>query len=207
MNIRKNIDYSEMYKALDRLMAQQLPQMELYCAIGKAVCQRNEKGAAVIAAEHLHKHYPDISGFSPRNVRRMRDFYRTYENHPKLRKLAMQIVWIQNVVIMEADLTMELQEWYLRAAKQFGWSKTELIANIKAGVHEEIVLDNDEDMCYNEKKARIGVKATLAIIAHMTQKVHRIRRYWSNHRKEHRRRWRTMLWPTSMARGNAFMRC
>ena len=37
MNIRKNIDYSEMYIELDKLMEQQLPQMELYWAIGKAV--------------------------------------------------------------------------------------------------------------------------------------------------------------------------
>ena len=29
MNVRKNIDYSEMYKELDMLMAKELPQMEL----------------------------------------------------------------------------------------------------------------------------------------------------------------------------------
>lgn len=151
MNIRQNIDYTEMYKMLDKMIAQQLPQMELYCAISKAVCQRTEKGAAVMAAEYLHRHYPDVLGFSPRNVRRMRDFYRIYENHPKLRKLAMQIGWIQNVVIIEADLTMELRVWYLRAVKQFGWSKTELIANIAAKAHENIVL-NDAGMCYKKEK-------------------------------------------------------
>ena len=48
MNIRKNIDYSEMYEILDMLMALQLSQMELYCEIGKAVSQRTEKGAAVL---------------------------------------------------------------------------------------------------------------------------------------------------------------
>ena len=40
MNIRKNIDYSEMYETLDKLMAKQLRQMELYREIGKAVCVR-----------------------------------------------------------------------------------------------------------------------------------------------------------------------
>ena len=50
MNIRKNIDYSEMYEALDMLMNKQLSQMELYCEIGKAVCRRTEKGAAVMAS-------------------------------------------------------------------------------------------------------------------------------------------------------------
>lgn len=47
MNVRKNIDYSDMNAALDRIMAAQVSQMELYCEIGKAVCQRSEKGAAL----------------------------------------------------------------------------------------------------------------------------------------------------------------
>ena len=145
MNIRKNIDYSEMYAALDYLMAQQLPQMELYCEIGKAVCRRTEKGAAVMASEYLNKHYPDVKGFSPRSLRRMRDFYRTYENYPAMLSLAIQLGWIQNLVIMEAELTMELREWYMKAAKQFVWSKTELIANIDANAHEDVVLSCEEE--------------------------------------------------------------
>ena len=120
MNIRKNIDYTELYEALDGLMTRQLPQMELYCEIGKAVCRRTEKGAAVMASEYLNQHYPDVKGFSPRSLRRMRNFYRTYEGHPSLLSSAMKLGWTQNVVIMEADLTMELREWYLRAARQFG---------------------------------------------------------------------------------------
>ena len=40
MNIRKPIDYSSMYVALDRLMVEELPQVELYFEIGRAVCTR-----------------------------------------------------------------------------------------------------------------------------------------------------------------------
>lgn len=149
MNIRKNTDYSEMYEALDNLMVQQLPQLILYCEIGKVVCQRAEKGAAVMASEYLNKQYPDVKGFSPRSLRRMRDFYRTYENHPALLSRAMHLGWIQNVVIMEADLTMELREWYIKATKQFIWSKTELIAMIASEVYLEIVLDIENEICDN----------------------------------------------------------
>ena len=147
MNIRKNIDYSEMYETLDKLMANQLRQMELYREIGKAVCRRTEKGAAVMASEYLNKQYPDVKGFSPRSLRRMRDFYRTYEDHPALLSRAMKLGWTQNVVIMEADLTMVLREWYMKATEQFGWSKMELIANIAVNSHEEIVLSIEDDMC------------------------------------------------------------
>lgn len=45
MNIRKNIDYSQMYEAIDEVMLQNLPQMQLYCSIGKIVCTRSEKGS------------------------------------------------------------------------------------------------------------------------------------------------------------------
>lgn len=41
---------------------------------GRAVWRRTEKGAAVAAAAYLREQYPDIQGFSPRNLRRMRDF-------------------------------------------------------------------------------------------------------------------------------------
>ena len=95
-----------MYEALDMLMAMQLPQMELYCKIGKVVSWRSEKGAAVAAAEYLSNHYPDVQGFSPRNLRRMRDFYRAYEGQPALLSLALQLGWTQSVVILEADLPM-----------------------------------------------------------------------------------------------------
>ena len=105
------------------------------------MCRRTEKGAAVMASEYLNQKYPDVKGFSPRSLRRMRDFYRTYEDHPNLLSLALQIGWIQNVVIMEAELPMELREWYMKAALQFGWPKAELIANIYEKAHEILILN------------------------------------------------------------------
>ena len=210
MNIRKNIDYSEMYEALDHLMAQQLPQMELFCEIGKVVCRRTEKGAAVMASEYLNKQYPDVKGFSPRSLRRMRDFFRTYENYPALLSQAMQLGWIQNVVIMEAELTMELREWYMRAAKQFGWSKTEVIANIAANAHENIVLAIEEEVCYivekEEKRSESTQDATVDIMKTIHQSVRRIRKWWLIW-KGGGRRWRTMLWEISMEKRTVFMRC
>ena len=156
MNIRKNMDYTDMYEALDSAMEKNLSQVELYFEIGKAVCQRTEKGAAVAAAAYLREQYPDIQGFSPRNLRRMRDFYRAYEDHPDLLTLALQLGWTQNVVILEADLSIELREWYMKAAKQFGWSKIKLIDDIKNEVHKEIVLDIGQNLCDNKVNRNVG---------------------------------------------------
>ena len=151
MNVRKPIDYSAMFAALDALMAANLPQMELYRSIGRAVSDRSEKGAAVAAAEYLQGTYPDAAGFSPRSLRRMRDFYRTYESAPEIMAEAMTIGWPQNVVIMEADLTLQEKTWYIRSVRQFGWSKLELAKQIVSSAHLEITLDTSEEVCYTEK--------------------------------------------------------
>ena len=152
MNIRKNIDYSTMFDAMRVAMSADMPQMNLYCELGRLICHRTEKGAAVAAAEYLQQNYPDVPGLSPRNLRRMRDFYRMYEGNPELLALAMEIGWTQNVVILEADLNTEERRWYLCAVKQFGWSKAELQRNIEAAVHLEICLDECGGPCYTEIK-------------------------------------------------------
>ena len=152
MNVRKPIDYSAMFVALDTLMAADLPQMKLYYEIGQQVSGRPEKGAAVAAAEYLCRMYPDVSGFSPRNLRRMREFFRTYESSPEVLAQAMTIGWTQNVVILEAELTLQERAWYIRAAQRFEWSKLELQRKIAAGAHLEIALDFTDEMCYTENK-------------------------------------------------------
>lgn len=152
MNIRKPIDYSVMYTDLDQALERNLPQMELYLEIGKLVSARKEKGAAVAAAEYLAVKCPDNSGFSPRNLRRMRDFFRTYETTPDILKEALLIGWTQNVVIMEADLAMDQRHWYLRAVLQFGWSKAELLRQISDSAHETINLDISADTGCTENK-------------------------------------------------------
>ena len=60
-------------------------------------------------------------------------------------------------MIMEADLTMELRKWYVRAALQFGWSKAELIARIVAEAPLEIVLDIKDEVFDNKYSRSSGL--------------------------------------------------
>lgn len=210
MNIRKDIDYSEMYAELDKAMAADITQMELYCEIGKAVCRRTEKGAAVAAAAYLSRQYPDAQGFSPRNLRRMRDFYRSYQDYPALLSLAMELDWIQNVVILESGLSTERREWYMKAVEQFGWSKTELIANIAANAHAKIVLAIEEEVCYiveqEEKQTDCNKNLSADIMNTIHQSVQRLRKWWLIW-KGGGRRWHTMLWETFTVKQIVSMRC
>ena len=158
MNIRKPTDYTTMFTTLDKLMAAQLPQMELYCKIGRLVGSRSEKGAAVAASEYLQAAYPAVNGFSPRNLRRMRDFYRMYGDAPELLAAAMRLNWTQNVAIMEVGLTMDERCWYIRKAAESGLSKTELLRMIERAEHSEIALGESVDTCYTVENDEFSEK-------------------------------------------------
>lgn len=207
MNIRKNIDYSTMYAQIDIAMQADLSQMERYFAIGQVVAERPEKGAAVVAAEYIQKNWPDAKGYSPRNLRRMRELYRVYGDCSEAITLAEQVGWTQNVVILEADLDLSLRLWYMRAVRQFGWSKLELIEMIENAAHTEIVLDNGLDVCdNNECKTEITgpMKAVKDI---PTKLVRLIRQRCRGKPKIGVARWPITLCPTFMAKRTAFMRC
>ena len=156
MNIRKAVDYSAMFAALESAMEADLPQMKLYCEVGKIVCTRSEKGAAVAAAEFLKEQYPDMTGFSPRNVRRMRNFWQLYSSMPELLGEALCLNWTQNVVIMEAELTAEEHCWYIRQATARNLSKSELLRMIEDSAYLESVLDEKVDVWYNEDNDEIS---------------------------------------------------
>lgn len=150
MNIRKPVNYNALFRGLDKIPFTDQTQMETYCEIGCLVSARPEKGAAVAAAEYLQQRYPDASGFSPRNIRRMRDFYKKYVNTPNLLKEAMQIGWTQNITILDADLTTEERTWYIRAVHQFGWSKSELIRQLEKSDKAQVELDGITPLCYSK---------------------------------------------------------
>ena len=152
MNIRKPTDYTAMFAALDKLMAAQLPQMELYCEIGRVVSGRAEKGAAVAASEHLQATYPTAEGLSPRNVRRMRAFYAAYEESPEIMRLAMNLGWTRNVAILERCGSNEERAWYIRAALRFGWKKAKLLEAIESQAWLHSSLDEPMVSCYTGEK-------------------------------------------------------
>ena len=152
MNIRKPTDYSTLFSELDKLMATQLPQMELYCEIGRLVSGRAEKGAAVAASEYLRAAYPAAEGFSPRNLRRMRAFYAAYESSPEIMRLAMNLGWTQNAAILERCDSNEERVWYIRAVLHFGWKKAKLLEAIESQTWLHSSLDEQVVSCYTEEK-------------------------------------------------------
>ena len=152
MNIRKPADYNTLFSKLDKLIAAQLPQMELYREIGRVVSGRVEKGAAVAASEYLQTAYPAAEGFSPRNVRRMRAFYAAYEESPEIMQLAMNLGWTRNAAILERCGSNEERAWYIQAVLRFGWKKGKLLEAIESQAWLHSSLDAQAVSCYTGEK-------------------------------------------------------
>ncbi len=126
--------------------------MELYSLIGKNICEQGEKAFVVHLAEILSEQFPHLKGFSPRNLRRMRDFYITYQSEPELMKKAQTLSWTQNTVILECCENNKQRSFYLTLAEKNNLSKLALMKAIKEENFEntsteEIALETENDCC------------------------------------------------------------
>ena len=101
-----------------------------------------------MAAEYLQANYPGSKGFSPRNLRRMREFYRAYADSQELRALALKLGWTQNIAILESCESIQERAWYLWAVLEHRWTKAELLEQIQAGAWLQSTLDEQADSCY-----------------------------------------------------------
>lgn len=110
--------------------------LTLYSTIGQCICEQGEKAFVVHLAQALAEQLPQIKGFSPRNLRRMRDLYRTYENQPELMRKAQTLGWTQNTVILDCCETDEQRVFYIALAVEKKLSKLALMKAIEAGEFE-----------------------------------------------------------------------
>lgn len=81
----------------------------------------------------------------------MREFYRAYADSRGLRALALKLGWTQNVAILEGCEGSQERAWYLRAALEHRWTKSELLEQIQAGAWLQSTLDEQTDSCYTEE--------------------------------------------------------
>ena len=78
----------------------------LYWQIGKEILQRQESegwGAKVIEqiSRDLSSEFPEMKGFSSRNLKYMRKFAEAWSNEQFVQQLAAQIPWFHNCVILD----------------------------------------------------------------------------------------------------------
>ncbi|NLO71908.1 MAG: DUF1016 domain-containing protein [Porphyromonadaceae bacterium] len=123
--------------------------IDLYWNIGEYISKKIEQsewGVAVVTelANFIQTQEPEIKGFSDKNIWRMKQFYETYKDFPKLSPLVIEISWTNNLLIFSRCKTIEEMEFYLKLVKQESYSKRELDRQISAGFFERTMIGNSK---------------------------------------------------------------
>ena len=95
-------------------------------------------------AKHIQQNEPEIKGFSDKNIWRMKQFYETYKDFPKLSTLLREISWSHNLAIFSRCKTVEEREIYLQLAKEESYSFRELDRQISASFFERTMIGNSK---------------------------------------------------------------
>jgi predicted nuclease of restriction endonuclease-like (RecB) superfamily len=123
--------------------------INLYWNVGEYVSTKLEKsewGESVVAdlANYIKNKEPEIKGFSDKNIWRMKQFYETYKDFPKLSALVREISWTHNLAIFSRCKTSEEREFYLKITKEENYSSRELERQISASLFERKIIGNEK---------------------------------------------------------------
>ena len=113
----------------------------LYWTVGKAILEKQEKegwGTKVIdrMAKDIKEAFPDMSGFSPRNIKYMRKFALCWPDYEVVQRVVAQIPWRTNITLLDKLEGEEERIWYAEKTIENGWSKTILELQIKSKLME-----------------------------------------------------------------------
>jgi len=126
----------------------------LYWQIGREILARQQEqgwGAKVIdqLAKDLHQAFPDMQGFSPRNLNYMRTLAEAWPDEAIVQQAVAQIPWGHNVRLLDLVKNAEERLWYIEQAIMNGWSRSVLVIQIESG------------LCQRQGKALTNFQATL----------------------------------------------
>ena len=111
----------------------------LYWSIGRDILIRQQEqgwGAKVVdrLAADLRRVFPEMKGFSPRNLKYMRAFADAYADDQFVQQVVAQIPWGHNVRILDQVRDPQEREWYIRQTIQHGWSRAVLELQIESNL-------------------------------------------------------------------------
>ena len=125
----------------------------LYFQIGSTILERQNKekwGAKVIEklAEDLRSEFPQMKGFSKRNLEFMQQFALSYKNLIPQQPVSeiplspiFNIPWGHNIAIMQKVQDTDKRLWYAQKAVENGWSRFVLTTQIETNLYNRQAID------------------------------------------------------------------
>ncbi|MGH9948232.1 MAG: DUF1016 N-terminal domain-containing protein, partial [Pyrinomonadaceae bacterium] len=112
----------------------------LYWRIGNGILAKQKAlgwGAKVVEqlSLDLRLEFPEMKGFSPRNLKYMCALADVYSDEQIVQQLVAQIPWGHNVRILDKVKGQSNREFYIRKTIENGWSRNVLEIQIETGLH------------------------------------------------------------------------
>ena len=112
--------------------------LNLYFRLGKVIDDNWKYGNSFVnqLSIELKLEFPNMKGFSTRNLRRMRIFYNEYKDIQNWPVTLANLPWTHNYTLIEKVKSKEKRVWYAEKCIENGWSQTVLIHQIDFNLYE-----------------------------------------------------------------------
>ena len=112
----------------------------MYWDIGQDILKKQQEegwGSKVIdrLSADLSKSFPDMKGFSPRNLKYMRSFASAWPNKAIVQEVLAQITWYHNLALLDKLDDEQVRIWYAHKTVEHGWSRNILAIQIGNQTH------------------------------------------------------------------------
>ena len=113
----------------------------LYWQIGRDILARQADqgwGTKVIdrLAEDLRTAFPEMKGFSPRNLKYMRAFADAWPDAEFVQAVLAQLPWYHQLALLDKLPGLEARRWYAAKAIEHNWSRNVLVMQIETRLLE-----------------------------------------------------------------------
>lgn len=114
--------------------------VQLYWDIGQNILARQAKegwGTKVIdrLSLDLTNSFPEMKGFSPRNLKYMRTLAEEYPDKAIVQGVLAQLTWYHNITLLEKVGSFSERLWYAQHTIKNGWSRNILVHQIESNLY------------------------------------------------------------------------
>ncbi|MES2615418.1 MAG: DUF1016 N-terminal domain-containing protein, partial [Bdellovibrionota bacterium] len=103
-----------------------------------------------VLAQDLQSEFPETSGFSLRNIQRMRQFAKLYPDESIATQPVSQLPWSQILMVLQIKELQE-REWYIQKTIEQGWSRSTLEREIKSNLYKQHMVAREKVSNYLQK--------------------------------------------------------
>lgn len=113
----------------------------LYHHIGGEILKSQKTygwGAKIVdqLSKDLREAFPEMKGFSTRNLKYMRKFAEEYPDLEFVQQVAAQLPWFHLATLMDTVADRQDRMFYLKSAIEHGWSRSIMVMQIETALHK-----------------------------------------------------------------------